>query len=374
MRSRGAWCAIALTTLAPAALAHAQSSPPAVLVSPGAALERAVRAALEPWDVELIAIDAPSPGATAPGANAAARALAVAHDAGAVAWISAHEQGHALWVYDLASHRVTERALTTAPPFDEATAAAVGLSLKTLLRHSATAPEAERYGAPGVPQERESPTAEAEAAAAARAAPVPAEETGASEAEPSRQTVRSERAPTAPRHASVLDLELRAGLGLAGTDASPVVLRLGLGAVLWPRSGALGVGLAAASGPASRVREPRFDGRLFDLDAAFLGYARHAPASALRMAAGLGAGLHVASLDGELPQDGGEASATRVVPTLNAELHADWRVTPSFYVGARGGAALRLRTPRYRVGEDPVLELSRVGFVAALALGWALPP
>ena len=145
---------IALACWAGASPSYAQDGARrVVLVSPGAELEQAARAALEPWSVQLTVVAGPSPGATAPFANEAARAIAEANHAGAVVWVSQHDAGYALWVFDLASHRVTERALGTGPPFDEATAAAVALSVKTLLRHSAVAPEAERFGAAGVEEE-----------------------------------------------------------------------------------------------------------------------------------------------------------------------------------------------------------------------------
>src|SRR5689334_6814266 len=84
---------------------------------------RAVEVALGAWDIELV-YDSAQPGSTLPKASHTAASLAKENQAAGVAWIDAAEE-RALWVYDVASDQIVARYLDRAPPFDEATAAAV---------------------------------------------------------------------------------------------------------------------------------------------------------------------------------------------------------------------------------------------------------
>src|SRR5581483_9342746 len=63
----------------------------------------------------------------------------------AVAWVTTTPARQSLlWLYDAQTDQMTVRSLSVSPPFGEASAAAVALTLKTLLRSTAIAPEAER--------------------------------------------------------------------------------------------------------------------------------------------------------------------------------------------------------------------------------------
>lgn len=64
------------------------------------------------------------------------RARDIARDerADVLVWVSASDAGHALWIYDVASDHASARELEISPPFEPATAAAVALAVKTLLR------------------------------------------------------------------------------------------------------------------------------------------------------------------------------------------------------------------------------------------------
>jgi hypothetical protein len=358
-------CAIAILVIARGSGIAAQAQARVVLISPGPALENAARAALEPWRVEVVVLDAESPGATAPRANEVARAIALEHAATAVVWVSAHDQGYALWVYDVASQRVIERRLNTEPPFDQATAAAVALSVKTLLRHSSTAPQDERYGAPNVANDEDEVLAAA-APVADATAPAPDE----------RLVHASETAHVSPanvsRRPSELDVAVSGGLAMNVTDASSAASRFGALVVWWPRAKHFGGGVSLLAGPGTRITEPSLSGRLVDTAASAALYARTDPQRALRLSAAAGAGLHVIALDGSLPSEASHRSVTRVAPALELSLRADYWIASELFVGVHGGAALLLRTERYFVREERVLALSRVAFDAGLALGFSL--
>lgn len=62
--------------------------------------------------------------------------LARTRDARAVAWLSTRPEGVILRVYNAQRDRTVSRTLLARPPFDNASAAAIALSLKSLLRHS----------------------------------------------------------------------------------------------------------------------------------------------------------------------------------------------------------------------------------------------
>jgi hypothetical protein len=114
-----------MVVLATGATAHADEQPApvrVVLLGPPAELEAAVRAALAPWRVAIV-VTAPA----VPGDIGAAAAIADQHRASAVAWV---DRG-SLVVFGRSEPDLVRRP---AEPLDEATAASLALTLKTLLR------------------------------------------------------------------------------------------------------------------------------------------------------------------------------------------------------------------------------------------------
>jgi hypothetical protein len=343
-----------------------------VLVTPGAALEGAARTALEPWGVEILVIDAPSPGAAAPRVHEAARALALAHGVGAVVWVSEHERGHAVWVYDLEKHHVVARPLAAPPPFDEPAAAAAALSVKTLLRHSATAPPAERYGTtraaesdPGllpVPVPVPEPVPDP---APARVQTPPAAATLAD-----REPPESPEQPLDPAH---FEIEAAGGARFGFTRDGASEPRFGAGFAWWPDAGPLAIAVRAASGPSVAIAERTLRGDLIDATAVVGGRLRTALARSLLLSAELGAGAHLTALDGTLAPDMQPASALRVVPALELSIGSHFRPSSSFRLGLYGGLSWLLRPQRYLVRGEPVLELSRTAFEAGLVAALIIP-
>jgi hypothetical protein len=66
--------------------------------------------------------------------------------------VSVTQTQSTVWLYDAATQQVTSRSQEQLPPFDAPAAAAVALSLKTLLRTSELAPQSERFGAATAPR------------------------------------------------------------------------------------------------------------------------------------------------------------------------------------------------------------------------------
>ncbi len=116
-----------------------RASPKVVVLSGHPTLDRAVRMSLAPWSMRLEVVDARSPGSSMPISAVRARVLAHELGADALVWISESADGAALWVHDARTGNVTARAAPT-PPFDMPTAAALALSVKTVLRVAGLAP------------------------------------------------------------------------------------------------------------------------------------------------------------------------------------------------------------------------------------------
>jgi hypothetical protein len=114
-----------------------------LLLSDDATFVHAVQSSLKPWGV-TIATSSESLGPAMPRVAVVAHDLARDAHADAVAWISIAPDGAALWLYDAQTDQTSSRALGSPPPYEESRAASVALSLKTLLRATQVAPDAER--------------------------------------------------------------------------------------------------------------------------------------------------------------------------------------------------------------------------------------
>ena len=342
----------ALLVLVPAG-ALAQDGRVAV-VEPGEELEAAVVATLEPWGVELFTVPPPSPGAEMPASSAAARAIAETYDADAVVWVSSADGGHALWVYDTAEDRVTARALASAPPFDDASAAAIALSVKTLLRHSHVAPDAERWAAAAESFGDPSP-------------PV------TSPAPPTSPAVASplQAAPARVAPAGHSQLSLRASLGARFLHTSPASAepRLSLGLLTRPFDREIvGFALDLASGPGVGVSDAKLDGRLVDGEA-FLSLVLRAPRDApLGIGGELGAGLALSLLDGVLVDNAAPVDVSRVNGALRGAIVVDYAIGPTFRIGLRAAGTWLARRQRYLVHGEPVLGVRGLALDVGLGL------
>jgi hypothetical protein len=301
-----------------AATARAQTETRVVLATREPALEIALEAALAPWHVTLIVDDAATPGASMPSSATRGADLSRAHDASAVAWLSSDESGAvALWIYDRESDRVLARALTVAPPFDEATADAVALSIKTLLRHSSAAPAAERVHDPPVPSE--------------------------------------------------VRIELGAGVRTLATSTNDAEPRGTLGFSFWPRAldSILGFALSVRGGADVGVHGPMADGHWNALDGHFGMRVRGTPGPLVDIVFGAEIGVSVSWLDASLA-DGDHTTPSSIDPTGYTWLELGIRPLPLLRVALRLGTFFAMRTRTYLVRGERLLSTEPFAPVAEL--------
>ena len=110
----------------------ARAERPKLLLDAPPRIHDAAETALHSWIVEAVELGLPPSQETVDVGIADA---AAGRRAQVVAWLDCESDPATLWVYDVPRNMVLERALATRPPFDDASAASVALSLKTLLRH-----------------------------------------------------------------------------------------------------------------------------------------------------------------------------------------------------------------------------------------------
>lgn len=280
------------------------------VVHPDDRLLRAISLALSPWSLQTIRSDSPLPQSAQPQAVEAASGLASQLNVDAVVWMTEREQGSLLWVFDVESGEVTTRMISETPPLDDAAAAAVALSVKTVLRASVIAPPEERFGSP-----------------AAEADPV-----------------------------SMSALEL--GAGGYWLSAGEFDTRAELALVAWLMKRRLGLSLEVAGGPGRR------------LDGAYTGVYREFSMGA-RLRVGLietssfatlvavGGGARWAMLRGAISDgaisDGASVDVDRVNASVDLETTFNFKLSTGVYLGLSLGASYLPRNRRYLVDGDPVL-------------------
>jgi hypothetical protein len=340
-----ALCAGAALAVAPGAAAADVER--VVLIAVPSEVEAAVRAALEPWQVELVVVGGPTPGPSMPRSAGRAERVARRARAGAAVWLADDGSGTALWVYDAESQRTTARKLPGPPPYDEPTATAVALSVKTLLRFSAVAPPSERMQAPA---ERVEPEPEPEPA------PVP----------PPTATATT----AAPRP---IALTARAGLRRRDTGVSTVEPRFGLGARARLPVAGLAIALAAELrlGPGESIDDARFAGHFSDL-AIGARAGVELPLGRLRLTPSVGGGVHLTAIGGSLA-GGAAASKSRTNPSLDAAALLSADVGRGLLVGLELEGGYHLRRQRYTVGGEPVFEVPALEAEVSVVVAVPLP-
>jgi hypothetical protein len=284
--------------------------------------------ALTPWSLPVAAIPGPSPAPDLDAASARAAAIAAEQHAGAIVWIAPSRPGDgkaSLWVYDAQTLQLTVRPLTQPMPLDDAGAAAVALSVKTVLRGSPLAASE--------PPPEEPPARVGE--------PVPAP-IGATPASPHAawrvETLVGARLPTG----TSVDVEPRAALG----------------ASVWPAafSDHAGFGLGIEGGPGVSVETPSFQGELRSASLALTTRLRARTGRWLAFELQGGPGFMVAALDGQVLPTDVHVHALRLDPLL--ELGGAFEVMPSSRVSLGlffSGSAL-LRFQRYALDGAPLLD------------------
>lgn len=301
-------CALTIASAASASAQTAGEAPRVVWVGRDPTLEVALHAALAPWRVDIVTLDAAPPSASMPAAARDGARIAREQHGDAVVWVSRDEEGgFALWTYDRAHDRVLARPLPVGPPFDEASADSVALAIKTLLRHSDAAPAEERVVDPPSPSE--------------------------------------------------LRVELGGGLRAFAASPEAIEARATLGLSYWPSAlrSILGIALSVRGGAGQGVELPALSGRLWTFDASLGLRGRFAVLRELDVTFGLDIGALTAWLDGRVTSDGRRVSDVDVGPGALVWAELGVRPLSALRIAFRVGALVNGRTRTYLVrGEAQV--------------------
>ena len=283
--------------------------------------EHAVEVALQPWNLEVVPLTDAPPAATVPAAASQAQRLAAAHGLAALVWVTGDGSDAGLWVYDLDTQQLIARRIERVQPLDAATAAALALSVKTLLRASTVAALPERIGAAALSRPREQ-----------------------------------------------LRLEALVGLQAQLGDPQTVELRLGAAVAYYPRRlrSWLGLAVQVLAGPGVNLDRAGFAGRFTDITVGVAARTQLRFAHRWDVEPTLGASLHVTSLDGGLPPLGIRAHVDRIDPSLDVGAALDVSLGQSVRLGLVVGLAYLFRYQRYLVNGAPVVELFPLELDAAL--------
>jgi hypothetical protein len=317
----------------------------------------AVTVAISPWGLRVVSISTPPPPIELGPATSMAREVARDHDASAVVWVAPPHggEGASLWLYDSQTEEMMIRPLSKAPPFDEASAAALALTVKTLLRSTTVAPVQER-----VPQASVTPPASAPSvapsASSAPAAPAPSGSSALPSGAASGTTWGPERAPPTAPHAWRAEAMAMARVPTGTEDT--LAPRAALAISWWPPAWRehLGFGLEARAGTSLDVASTRFAGSFSDTGVGLT--VRGAVAMApLWLEVDAGSSLQVTSLTGAEIATGRASSIMRADPSLDLALVPQLALGSRLRLGLFVGLGALLRTQRYVLDSDVVLRI-----------------
>lgn len=315
-----------------------RAAPRIVLIGIEPGFACALQTALDPWGLQLVDSDAPSPGSSMPSTSLSARDIAEQHGARAVIWLGEDAAGFALWVYDAFSDRSVSRPVPP-PPFRSSVSASLALSVKTTLMMVGLGSDT------ALADEQEAPVTldtgtPLQASPEAPARPHPRWQLGAHGGIQLGPLARAGQ-------------DVRYGFELRWSHAAP-------GLRPW-------LGLELSAGVPLRVREAALEGRVWDASSTFAFGATQPLTEVWAVALSGAAALHVTALSGTALPAGVNVDDLEANPTLRlaAELQAN---LGAFAVGLRPSFEVWLRGQRYTVERVPVLDHRRRAFGLALAV------
>ncbi len=294
--------------------------------------DHALELALTSWRVDVSAEPGPAPGRDIDDAIRTAHRIARRDSARAVVWMTSAE----LWVYDERTHQIAVRPLPSPPPYDEATAAAIALTVKTVLG-----------GTPDAHPQTETTT---------EVAPPPPTPKPASAKHSVRiHTFGGARVPTNASDA----IAARFGAEITYFPA-PVVPWLGLA-------------LSADAGPSVLIeREPLFVGTFTDTATSVSVRLRVPLRKWFALEAGAGPGIHFSAIEGTAPSTNVSGRVSRIDASVEAMVGFElaWK---TIRVAPLLSSTFLVHYQRYRVGPTEVLEVPPAQMLFALRLGVELP-
>ena len=338
LRSR--WLTIAGVLAAPAAFAEPTEEARVVTIGADPQVEQALELALASWRVKVVESQEPAPGRDLDDAIRTAHRIARAAGARGVVWTTpgaAPDAAWSLWVYDDRAHQIAIRPLPAPPPYDDATSAAIALTVKTLLL-------------------------------------------GAFEGEPVAPTPPVEPAPpkVAPKPRAPLHtfrFETVAGARVPTNASDVVAARFGAEITYFPSFARqkLGLAIGVDAGPSVLVdRAPYFEGTFTDTVASVSLRWRIPLRRWLALELGAGPGIHFSAIEGSAPMSGLSGRVTRVDASIEATLAVEFawkllRVSPFV------GGSFLVHYQNYRVEDVQVLDVPPAQAFFGLRVGAELP-
>jgi len=292
-------------------------------------LERAVAIALSPWEIDTVPLESSS--GENPMLTRDARLVAAQKEVDAVAWLVESEGERAIWLYDAHDDQAVTRQVTPGE-IDDASAASIALSLKTLLRASTVAPAQERLG-------------------------------GRAEAE--------------GHGVGIFRLELDGGSRLNASENSFFEPRVGFAVSFWPRvlADRLGLALRLEEGPGWKLdTTPNYLGRFADHTVSAAVRGRIPFAKIFAVEPGLGGALHITTITGGWTNGLPPVDVWKTHPALEVSVGLSVTVARWALFGARVGGSYWGDWQRYGGGGGGprILELPPFQGNATLFVGGAI--
>jgi hypothetical protein len=324
---------VCIAAIATAAFAEARHR--LVVVADDARLVHAIEAAVEPWDIEVVTALAAAPS----GAHAAAE-IAKAEHADAVTWTA----GPAIWLYETRGARIVSREIPRVTQYDEASAAAVALSLKTLIRMGSLSPDAP-----------------------ASSVSAPWENADASASTSTIASTIASKSP-APRMVRGFAVEADVGARLFETDAQVAEPRLTIAAGAWIEH--FGVFLSLSGGTGGGVSRAGLNGTFYDFGAS-LALRAAFETGRVRWMPGAGIGAHLAWLSASIAT--GPADVLRLDPSVDVELCVAYMIAARAWIGLRAGTSILLRRQQVFVNDAAAITFAPAMLDLGLRAAYTFP-
>jgi hypothetical protein len=349
-------CSVVLASI-PCARRVVAAETRVAFVDPTANVLDAVTVALSPWGLRVVSVSAPTPPTELGPATTMAREVARDHDASAVVWVAPARGGGgaSLWLFDSQTAQTMIRPLSQSPPFDDASAAALALTVKTLLRSTTVAPVQERVPEASGTSSASAPST-APSASSGSVAPATSGSSGPPPLAPSAAILRPETGPQAAPHAWRAEalVMVRVPTGAEDTLAPRAALAISWWPPAWREH--LGFGLEGRAGTSLDVTSPRFAGSFSDTGVGLT--VRGAVAVApLWLEVDADPSLQVTSLTGAEIATGLASSIMRADPSFDLALVPQLALGARLRLGLFVGLEALLRTQRYVLDGDVVLRV-----------------
>lgn len=343
---------VAMTLLAPSARCQGRK---VVVVEADSRVLTALDVTLSPWSLSVGPAPGPPPEGDLESASARARAIAAEQGAGAVVWIAkarGPDETGSLCVYDAQTGQLVVRPLTVAPPLNDAAAAAIALSVKTILRSS--------------------PLSEVEAPAPAVVPPAP-------RTVPPVPVAPEQPAPPQVREtASVWRLEAIVGARTPTGTGNLAEPRAALGLSAWPQAfgGHFALGAVLEAGPGVPIDSAgggryQYHGQFREASFEASAHLRAKAGRWLAFECQAGPALLLTSLDIDVFGTTTSDHDVRVNPAVNAGAIVDLALGARVGFGVLVDASILLERQRYRLKSEVTLDEPPVEllFGARLSVG-----